>query len=66
MVARTKDEWSRLSLSRQIRVDREVYEALVQRMAERQAASGRRRVSFNEVLREVLLPQDSSRSKPAS
>ena len=55
-------EGRRLSLSRQIRVDREVYEELVRRLAELQANSGRRRISFNEVLRGLLLPpQDGKR-----
>lgn len=55
MVARAKNEWSRLKLSKQIRIDREVYEEFVRRAGELQATSGRGRVSFNDVLREVLM-----------
>jgi hypothetical protein len=60
MVARGKEKGRRLALSRQIRVDREVYEELLQRVAQLQTRAGRRRpMSFNDVLRELLLSSDA-------
>lgn len=63
MGARGKEDDRRLSLSWQVRIDREVYEELLRRVAELQTRSGRRRASFNDVLREILLVRNETMAR---
>lgn len=49
-----------LALSRQVRVDRNVYAELVRRAGELGAQLGRRRVPLNDLIRRLLVLEDEA------